>query len=70
MGWSKGTTVMDAIIEETEKLELSHSTKVEFYIHMIDRLMDLDWDCVDECCGYSPAFDDAYATIAKKYGWD
>lgn len=68
MGWSRGSELMDGLIE----LALNHipdrAQRTAFYLDTIALLEEFDWDTHDESMGGDdPAFDDAIFALYP--GW-
>lgn len=57
MGWSQGSEYMDIIIEALNLGNTSESQRLQFYIPVILRFCQEDWDTQDTCIGKDPAFD-------------
>ena len=58
MGWSSGTSLMEAIINTIEDNVDDSVIKCSLYCDIILAFKDADWDNIDEVIGISRDFDE------------
>ena len=67
MGWSNGTSVMDAVIKEIKKYVVNKDDRMTIYDNIWKVLEDMDWDCPEECLGDDEAFDKLFESYYPDY---
>ena len=63
MGWSRGSDLMDSIIQSLKYHVINPSIRKEIYKDIIEAFEDHDWDTQDECLGVDEAFDEALEAL-------
>lgn len=67
MGWSSGTSLMEAVIVAIQANVPDEEVRYNLYEEIVDAFQDADWDNLDEVAGIDPAYDRLYKL---KYGED
>lgn len=67
MGWSSGTSLMEAVIVAIQANVPDEEVRYNLYEEIVDAFQDADWDNLDEVVGIDPAYDRLYKL---KYGED
>ena len=68
MGWASASGLVVALIEATERSDMSKDSKLIFYTDLIEAFESSDWDTQDEAMGYSKQFDKALKQLHPD--WD
>jgi hypothetical protein len=65
MGWSSGTSIMEAIISTIEDNVDDLAIKRSLYCDIILAFEEADWDNIDEVIGISEVFDEVAADVQQ-----
>lgn len=60
MGWASGSRLASELIEALAEVVDDDEVRQAYYSKMIEIFEDYDCDTLDECCGFDPAFDEAW----------
>lgn len=70
MGWASGSRLASELIESFSEIIDDDDLRKQIYASMIESFEKFDCDTLDECCGFDPAFDEAWDEYTSDEVWD
>ena len=70
MGWSSGTRLMGAVIQELNKQGIPTEVRKTVYTILIPAMEEADWDNQEECAGVDAEYDEALFALHPSWKED